>query len=147
MIVAGHPGRAMRIFGGVLLLLALSGWSAWFVICNVYGFAPPLDPWALTCGWLIGMLAVVQGWRGHPARRDWCLCGLAASIGLYLLLIHRGVGPGVASLALLAASASVLVAARRDGAVVPAEWQRQTAQNREKAPAATAGTGDTQPER
>lgn len=132
MIVAGHPGRAMRIFGGMLLLLALSGWSGWFVICNVYEFAPALDPWALACGWVIGVLGVLQAWRGHPARHGWELCGLAACVGLYLLLIHRGLGPGVALLALLAASASVMVAARRDRAA---------------APAAAARTGDTQSQR
>jgi len=107
----------MRIFGGVLLLLALSGWSAWFVICNVYEFAPALDPWALACGWLISLSGWAQAWRaGNRARWDWGLCGLAASVGLYLLLIHRGVGSGGALLTLLAVSAIVMVAAGRGSA-------------------------------
>lgn len=129
----------MRIFGGLLLLLALSGWSAWFVICNVYEFAPALDPWALAGGWLIALLAATQAWRvGNRARWGWGMCGLAASIGLYLLLIHRGVGQGVALLVLLGASAIVMVAAGRGSAA------GQVRADRGKTPAARAG--DAQPE-
>lgn len=104
----------MRILGGLVLLVALLGWSAWFTICNVYEFAPALDPWALACGWLIALLGWVQSWRSrHRGRWGWALCGLAASIGVYLLLIHGNVGEGVALPVLLAASAAVMVAAGR----------------------------------
>lgn len=117
MIAAGSFGvRGMRILGGLVLLVALLGWSAWFVICNVYEFAPALDPWALACGWLIALLGWAQSWRaGNRVRWGWGLCGLAASIGMYLLLIQRGVGQGAALLALLAASAVVMVVARHGG--------------------------------
>lgn len=100
----------MRILGWLVLLLAMLGWSAWFVVCNVYEFAPRLDPWAFAYGWLLAVLAAAR------MRRDgWGLGLLAASIGLYLLLIHRGVGSGVALAVLVIASVAVLASAQRPG--------------------------------
>ncbi len=95
----------MRIFGGLVLLVAMLGWSAWFVICNVYEFAPALNPWALALGWLFALLAWVQAVRGiNKARWGWAMCGLAACNGLYLLLLHRG----IESLGLLALGGAVI---------------------------------------
>lgn len=104
----------MRIFGTLMLLLAMLGWSAWFVICNVYEFAPALDPWALALGWLVAVLGWVQAWRSrNRVRWGWGLCGLAAGVGVYLLLIHRGVGEGFALAALLILDVVVMGAAGR----------------------------------
>ncbi|MGE8287397.1 MAG: hypothetical protein ACN6RG_05530 [Stenotrophomonas sp.] len=93
----------MRILGWLVLLLAMLGWSAWFVVCNVYEFAPRLDPWAFGYGWLLAVLA------GAFARRNgWSLCALAGSVGLYLLLIHRGMGDGSARGLLLLTSVAIV---------------------------------------
>ncbi|MCD9086856.1 hypothetical protein [Stenotrophomonas sp. SY1] len=87
----------MRILGWMAVLAAMSGWSAWFVICNVYEFSLPLDPWALAFGWLITLVACVQSLRSaHRRAWGWGLCGLASCFGMYLLLVHRGLGHGAA---------------------------------------------------
>lgn len=99
----------MRILGGLVLLVAMLGWSAWFVICNVHEFAPPLDPVALIFGWLLAVFGWVLSWRGGKrAVWGWGLCGLAACNGLYLLLVHRGIGDGIALLALVLASVGIV---------------------------------------
>lgn len=67
---ADHRERHMRIFGGLVLLVVMLGWSTWFVICNVYEFAPALDPLALLSGWLLALFGWVFAWRGgRQARR------------------------------------------------------------------------------
>lgn len=96
--------RAARLLGGLALLLAMLGWSAWFVICNVYEFAPDLDPLAWACGWLLSAVLV---WR-VGRRAAWPLFAWAACIGLYLLLIHRGVAEGVALSVLMVAGIGVI---------------------------------------
>ncbi|WP_449466596.1 hypothetical protein [Stenotrophomonas humi] len=109
----------MRIFGTLMLLLAMLGWSTWFVICNVYEFAPAMSPWALTFGWLMALLGWILAWRSrNRARWGWGLCGLAASVGVYLLLVHRGVGMGFTLAALLILDVVVMGVAgrRRDAA-------------------------------
>jgi hypothetical protein len=99
----------MRIFGGLVLLVVMLGWSTWFVICNVYEFAPALDPPALLSGWLLALFGWVFAWRGgRQARRGWALCAQAACNGLYLLLIHRGVAEGIALLVLVIAGVGTL---------------------------------------
>ncbi|WP_269790915.1 hypothetical protein [Stenotrophomonas sp. Iso1] len=104
----------MRILGTLVLLLAMLGWSTWFVICNVYEFAPAMNPWALAFGWLLALLGWTQAWRSrNRARWGWGLCGLAGCVGAYLLLIHRGVSDGMALAALVIASAGVLLWARK----------------------------------
>lgn len=96
--------RAARLLGGLALLLAMLGWSAWFVICNVYEFSPALDPLAFTAGWLLS--AAVWAWSLRDRRRQlpWLPWVAAACIGGYLLLIHRGMSAGTA-LVLFGASA------------------------------------------
>lgn len=101
--------RAARLLGGLALLLALLGWSAWFVICNVYEFAPDLDPLALVGGWLLSAVLV---WR-VGRRAAWPLFALAACIGLYLLLIHRGLAQGVALSVFMVAGIGVIAVAFR----------------------------------
>lgn len=105
----------MRIFGWISLLAAIAGWSTWFVICNVYEFAPPLDPWALAFAWLISVAALGLSLRSVDGRRwGWGLCWLAASFAGYLLLIHRGVGPAPAlALLVVVGLGIVAIAARR----------------------------------
>lgn len=100
----------MRILGWLGLVAAMLGWSAWFAVCNVYEFAPRLDPWAFAYGWLSALIG------GACMRHTgWGLALLAASIGLYLLLIHRGVGSGTALSILVASSVAVLLLTRRPG--------------------------------
>ncbi|MGH8055461.1 MAG: hypothetical protein ACREP4_16240 [Stenotrophomonas sp.] len=104
----------MRIVGTLVLLMAMLGWSAWFVICNVYEFAPALNPWGLAVGWLMALLGWICAWRSRQrARWGWALCGLAASVGVYLLLNHRGAGEGIALAALLIISVGILVWTRK----------------------------------
>lgn len=99
----------MRILGSLALGVAMLGWSAWFVICNVYEFAPALDVWALAAGWVVAVLGWIQAWRSADrARWGWGLCGLAACVGMYLLLIHRGLSEGIALAMLVAISAAVM---------------------------------------
>ncbi len=100
----------MRILGWLVLVAAMLGWSAWFAVCNVYEFAPRLDPWAFAYGWLAAVLGAAR-----LRRNGWGLALLAASIGLYLLLIHRGVGSGMALSILVISSLVVLLLARRPG--------------------------------
>lgn len=105
--------RAVRVLGGLALLLAMLGWSAWFVICNVYEFSPALDPVAFACG---GLLSVVLAWRVFRSglrRVAWPLFAQASCIGMYLLLIHRGVGEATALALFVAASVAVVAAAFR----------------------------------
>ncbi|WP_157722943.1 hypothetical protein [Stenotrophomonas pictorum] len=91
------------------MLLALLGWSAWFAVCNRYEFAPPLDPLAFACGWLLSAILA-----GRVLRRvAWPLFAQASCIGMYLLLIHRGMGEGAAQVLFLAASVAVVAAAFR----------------------------------
>ena len=101
--------RAARWLGGLSLLLAMLGWSAWFVICNVYEFSPALDPVAFACGWL---LSVVLLWRVFR-RVAWPLFAMATCIGVYLLLIHRGMGQTAALALFVAASVAIVAAAFR----------------------------------
>lgn len=83
----------MRLAGGVALLLSLLGWGAWWVVCNVYEFAPPLSTAALLCALAAAVLAAM----GQLLRRAWPVWLLAAGNGLYLLAVHRqldaGLGP------------------------------------------------------
>lgn len=80
-----RPGaRAIRILGWVLLLSSLLGWSAWWLVCNVYEFAPALASTALACAWLT-LLPAVALRRAHPGLAWW----LAAINALYLLAVHR----------------------------------------------------------
>ena len=101
--------RAARWLGGLSLLLAMLGWSAWFVICNVYEFSPALDPVAFASGWL---LSAVLLWRVFR-RAAWPLFALATCIGVYILLIHRGMGEGTALALFVAASVAIVAAAFR----------------------------------
>lgn len=101
--------RAARWLGGLSLLLAMLGWSAWFVICNVYEFSPALDPVAFVCGWLLSAVLIWRAFR----RVAWPLFALATCIGGYILLIHRGMGEGAALALFLAASVAVVAAAFR----------------------------------
>lgn len=95
----------MRMLGWVAILAAMSGWSVWFAVCNIYEFAPALDPWAFGFGWLITLLACVQSLRFDRGRG---LCGLASCFGLYLLLIHYGVAATGALLVLVISTVLVL---------------------------------------
>lgn len=111
--------RALRVLGGLALMLAMLGWSAWFVICNVYEFSPVLDPVAFVSGWL---LSVVLAWRLFRAgfrRIAWPLFAQAGCIGGYLLMIHRGVGETTALALFVAASVAVVAAALRVTSRVP----------------------------
>ena len=104
----------MRILGTLVLLVAMLGWSTWFVICNVYEFAPAMSPWALAFGWLMALSGWIQAWRSrHRARWGWGLCGLAACVGVYLLLIRCGVGGGIALAVLVATGVGVTLWARK----------------------------------
>lgn len=106
--------RALRVLGGLaLLLLAMLGWSAWFVICNVYEFSPALDPLAFACGWLLSAVLAWRVFRGGFRRIAWPLFAQASCIGVYLLLIHRGMGEGTALALFVAASVAVVAAAFR----------------------------------
>ena len=97
----------MRFAGALVLLLSLLGWSAWWVVCNVYEFAPPLSTAALLCALAVAGLAVM----GRLLRAAWFAWLLAAGNGLYLLAVHRqqdhGLGPLLFGL-LLAAVLCVL---------------------------------------
>lgn len=85
-----RPGtRAVRILGWGLLLSSLLGWSAWWVICNVYEFAPALASMALACAWLT-LLPAVALRRARPGLA-WCLAVINA---LYLLAVHRQLDHG-----------------------------------------------------
>ena len=105
--------RALRVLGGLALLLAMLGWSAWFVICNVYEFSPALDPLAFACGWLLSVALVWRVFRSAARRVAWPLFAQASCIGVYLLLIHRGMGEGTALALFVAASVAVVAAAYR----------------------------------
>lgn len=98
----------MRLVGSLALLLSLLGWSAWWVVCNVYEFAPPLNTAALLCALAVAVLAAL----GQLLRMTWPAWLLAASNGLYLLAVHRqldaGLGPPLFGL-LLAALLCLLV--------------------------------------
>lgn len=93
--------RGLRRCGVLLLLLSLLGWSAWWVICNVYEFAPRLDTAALVCAWASALMAVAGRLLRRP-RWSWALAGLN---GAYLLAVHRqidaGLGPAVFGAVLL----------------------------------------------
>ena len=78
--------RAARWLGGLSLLLAMLGWSAWFVICNVYEFSPALDPVAFASGWL---LSAVLLWRVFR-RAAWPLFVLATCIGVVMSMTLWG---------------------------------------------------------
>lgn len=85
-----RPGtRAVRILGWVLLLSSLLGWSAWWLVCNVYEFAPALASTALVCAWLT-LLPAVALRRARPGLA-WCLAAINA---LYLLAVHRQLDHG-----------------------------------------------------
>lgn len=100
----------MRMLGWVAILAAISGWSVWFAVCNIYEFAPALDPWAFGFGWLITLLACVQSSRSAQRWRwGWGLCGLASCFALYLLLIHRGVA-AIGALPVLIISTALVLA-------------------------------------
>lgn len=75
----------LRVIGLLLLLCSLLGWSAWWVICNVYEFAPRLTGWPLLVAWLVAIACL---WRGP--RRFWTPWLLAGLNGLAVLLQHRG---------------------------------------------------------
>ncbi|MEN5207977.1 hypothetical protein ABE493_07625 [Stenotrophomonas terrae] len=102
--------RALRVLGGLALLLAMIGWTAWFVICNVYEFSPALDPVAFACGWLLSAVLLWRVFGGVARRVAWPLFAMAACIGVYLLLIHRGMGQ-ITALALFVAASVAVVAA------------------------------------
>ena len=101
--------RAMRVLGGLALLLAMLGWTAWFVICNVYEFSLALDPVAFACGWVLSAVLVWRVFR----RVAWPMFALATCIGVYLLLIHRGMGETTALALFVAASVAIVAAAFR----------------------------------
>lgn len=105
--------RAMRVLGGLALLLAMLGWSAWFLICNVYEFSPALDPVAFACGWLLSVVLAWRVFRSAAHRVAWPLFAQAACIGGYLLLIHRGIGDATALALFVAVSVAVVAAAFR----------------------------------
>lgn len=107
--------RAARLLGWLALLLAMLGWSAWFVICNVYEFAPDLDVWAFAYGWVLSVLVAARTRRVEHGRAAWLPLLAAACIGGYLLLIHQGMGAGLA-LALLLISSLLAYAATRPSA-------------------------------
>lgn len=96
--------RAARLLGGVALLLAMLGWSAWFVICNVYEFAPDLDVWAFAYGWLLSAAVWARSLRGARRQVTWLPWAIAACVGVYLLLLHRGLGADTGLLVLVASS-------------------------------------------
>ncbi|WP_303746680.1 hypothetical protein [Stenotrophomonas pigmentata] len=101
--------RAMRVLAGLALLLAMLGWTAWFVICNVYEFSLALDPVAFACGWVLSAVLVWRVFR----RVAWPMFALATCIGVYLLLIHRGMGETTALALFVAASVAIVAAAFR----------------------------------
>lgn len=104
----------MRMLGLLLLLVAMLGWSAWFVICNIYEFAPALDLRAFLHGWLIALLAGLYALRRADRRAPaWLPFGLAAWVGLYLLSIHRGLDTGIALLVFVLGSIAGLLLALR----------------------------------
>ena len=105
--------RALRVLGGLALLLAMLGWSAWFVICNVYEFSPALDPLAFAGGWLLSAALAWRLFRSGFRRIAWPLFAQASCIGVYLLLIHRGIGEATALALFVAASVAVVAAAFR----------------------------------
>ena len=81
--------RAVRAVGWTLLWLSLLGWSAWWVVCNVYEFAPRLSSITWLAAWASALLAVTMR-RSHT-----CLAWLLAAInGLYLLAVHRQLDHG-----------------------------------------------------
>ena len=81
--------------GGLMLLLTLLGWTAWWVICNVHEFAPRLSTTALVCAWASALLAAASGLLRRPSW-SWALAGINA---MHLLAVHRqidgGLGPAV----------------------------------------------------
>ncbi|MEG1679966.1 MAG: hypothetical protein RR326_07715 [Stenotrophomonas sp.] len=105
--------RAARWLGGLSLLLAMLGWSAWFVICNVYEFSPALDPVAFAGGWLLSTVLAWRVYRSGLRRVAWPLFAQASCIGMYLLLIHRGMGETATLALFVAASVAVVAAAFR----------------------------------
>lgn len=102
-----RPGW-LRLAGALVLLLSLLGWVAWWVVCNVYEFAPALSTAAL----LYALAAAVLAAMGQLLRAAWPAWGLAGGNGLYLLAVHRqqdaGLGPLLFGL-LLAAVLGMLV--------------------------------------
>jgi len=102
----------MRRFGLLALVLAMVGWTAWFVVCNVYEFAPDLDRWAFIYGGLISVSVAIRAWRAKQASAVWLPALMAACIGVYLLLIHRGVSAGPALALLVVSSLLVFVLCR-----------------------------------
>ena len=96
--------RAARVLGGLALLLAMLGWSAWFVICNVYEFSPALDVWAFAYGWLLSAAVWARSLRDGRRQVIWLPWVVAACVGVYLLLIHRGLGAGTGLLVLVSSS-------------------------------------------
>jgi len=100
----------MRVLGWGLLLVSLLGWSAWWVICNVYEFAPALASGALLLAWCMALLAVLTA--GRQAWPAWVLAGVNA---LYLLAVHRQLdrGSGTAVFGLLAMLMAGLYVASR----------------------------------
>jgi hypothetical protein len=79
----------MRWLGLVALGFSLLGWSGWWVICNVYEFAPRLPEFPLAMAWLLG-LAVM--WRTLQPRRmpvaaAWVMAALNAG---WVAATHQG---------------------------------------------------------
>lgn len=109
----------MLIFGRMIALVAMLGWSAWYVICNVYEFAPRLDPFAFGYGWLLVLLVFRYSFIDRTRPWGWALSLLAALVGVYLLLIHQGATAGTAMRTFVVSSMVVLVAFN---------WRRRSSQ-------------------
>lgn len=103
----------LRTAGLLAVLLAMAGWSAWWVVCNVYEFAPDLDARAFAYGWVLSLAVSAYALRAGSVRGRWLPLLTAACIGAYLLLIHRGVSAGLALALLLAASLLTCIATCR----------------------------------
>ena len=107
---AGCAARLLRWGGGLLLAGSLLGWSAWWVICNVYEFAPALPLWPLLAAWGVAAVMVMgRRWRSITALL------LAGMNGLAVLQQHRGWidDAGLALVPLVVAMVAVLHWGRR----------------------------------
>ena len=93
----------LQVAGVILLAASLAGWSAWWVICNIYEFAPALATTPLLLAWVLALAALVLAAVMRARLRPWLPLWLAAGNGLCVQAIHRaGIGEPL-QLALLAA--------------------------------------------
>lgn len=99
----------MRVLNRVCAVALMLGWTGWFAICNVYEFAPVLDPRAFALGWLLTVALCLQSMR-TSGRRLWsmALLGVSGCNAFYLLLIYAGTRGGIALAVLIGLSGVIL---------------------------------------